>query len=224
MSRGIFITGTDTGVGKTWIAAGIAQAFRTSGIDVGVMKPAETGCRTRRGELIPSDALILSEAAGTNDALGLVNPYRFRLPLAPAVAASQEGKRIDMKRILTCYRELQNKHAWMVVEGAGGILVPLTSRLTYLDLAAALGLPVLVVARPGLGTINHTLLTIMALRSRKMPIAGIVFNDSSGGARGLAERSSSSVIERIAGVSILGSTRFGQKDLSSVARQLLRGI
>ncbi len=106
------------------------------------------------------------KAANTRDSISLVNPYRFGKPLAPFIAAEQEGKRIKPERICGAFKKLSNRHDFMIVEGAGGIMVPLTERCSYLDLAKMLGLPVLIVARPGLGTINHTLLTITALRQR----------------------------------------------------------
>lgn len=221
MMKGIFITGTDTGVGKTYVGAGLAAAFRERGIDVGVMKPAETGCVLRKGVLVPRDAVKLIKAGGVVDPLDLVNPYRFRDPLAPAIAAAREGKRIDVRRIVSAFRTLARKHAYMIVEGAGGIMVPLAADRLYLDLATVLNLPVLVVARPGLGTINHTLLTVMALRSRRLRIAGTVINHNTKKSPGLAERTGPPSIERLSGVPIIGHITYGQKDFRTIMRHLL---
>jgi dethiobiotin synthetase len=218
--RGIFITGTDTGVGKTYVGAGLAAALREKGIDVGVMKPAETGCVLRKGVLRPRDTLKLIKAGGVDDPLDLVNPYRFLDPLAPAIAAAREGKGINIKRIVSAFHSLARKHSCMLVEGAGGIMVPLTTGHYYLDLAGILNLPVLVVARPGLGTINHTLLTVMALRSRRLRIAGIVVNHCSKKRPGLAERTGPRAIERLSGVPLIGHIRYGQKDFSAIMRYL----
>ena len=218
--RGIFITGTDTGVGKTFVGAGLATALREKGIGVGVMKPAETGCLLRNGVLVPSDALKLIKAGEVDDPLDLVNPYRFRDPLAPAIAAAREGKRINIRRIVSAFHALARKHTCMLVEGAGGIMVPLTASYQYLDLARALNMPVLVVARPGLGTINHTLLTVMALRSRRLRIAGIVINHRSKKRPGLAERAGLRAIERLSGAPIIGHIRHGQKDFRTIIRYL----
>ncbi|MDH4164414.1 MAG: dethiobiotin synthase [Nitrospirota bacterium] len=220
--KGIFITGTDTGVGKTYVACGVASELRRIGVDVGVMKPAESGCRSRRGSLIPADAISLAKAADAADHLDLINPYRFREPLAPAVAARLERKRIDLNVILRSFQTLATNHDFMLVEGAGGIMVPLTRRLTFLDLAVTIGLPVLIVARPNLGTINHTLLTVEALRQRSVPILGISINDSSGNQHGLAEHTSPSVIARMSGVSVLENIGFGQKVWDRLARSVLR--
>ena len=219
--QGIFITGTDTGVGKTFVGAGLAAALREKGIDVGVMKPAETGCGFRNGMLVPRDALKLIKAGEVDDPLDLVNPYRFGAPLAPAIAAAREGKTIEIRRIVSAFRALARKHACMVVEGAGGIMVPLTTNHQYLDLAGVLNLPVLVVARPGLGTINHTLLTIMALRSRSLRVAGIVINHRSKKVSGLAERTGPPVIERLSGVPIIGHVTYGQKDLRTIMKTIM---
>jgi dethiobiotin synthetase len=221
MTKGIFITGTDTGVGKTYVGVGITSALRKLGVDVGVMKPAETGCRRRGGELIPADAVALMKASGSRDPLDLVNPYRFSKPLAPSVAAALEGERVEKTEILAAYRKLKQRHEFMLVEGAGGIMVPLSDDYLYLDLVKDLKLPVMIVARPSLGTINHTLLTIMALRSAKVTIAGIVINHAKESNKSLAERTSPGVIEEISGVPILGIVRHGGKAFTAIATAVL---
>jgi dethiobiotin synthetase len=170
--RGLFVTGTDTGVGKTEVACAVVTGARAAGLDVGAMKPAESGATP--GE--PSDSERLRAAAGGGDDPALVCPYRLSAPLAPAVAARLEGIEIRLEAVLAAARALAARHAALLVEGAGGLLVPLTARETYADLAVALGLPVLVVARAGLGTVNHTALTVEALRARRLPIAGVVLN------------------------------------------------
>jgi len=218
---GIFITGTDTGVGKTHVGAGLASALSEQGIDVGVMKPAETGCGFRNGILIPRDAVKLMKAGKCDDPLDLVNPYRFSAPVAPAIASELEGNRIEIRKIVSAFRMLARKHDLMIVEGAGGIMVPLTRTRSFLDLASELGLPVLIVARPGLGTINHTLLTVMALRTRGLRIAGIVINHATRKVPGLAERTGPPVIERLAGVPLIGHFTFC-KDGNKDARKILR--
>jgi dethiobiotin synthetase len=219
--RGIFITGTDTGVGKTYVAERIATGLRNRGIDVGVMKPAETGCRFSNGKLIPSDALRLMKAAKSKDALYLVNPYRFRKPLAPSVAAHLEGKKIDFSKITSAFRTLSQKHDFMIVEGAGGIMVPLSNGYTYRDLAYALGLPVVIVARPGLGTINHTLLTISALRAKRIAIAGVIINYAVDRKAGLAEKTSPLIIEEMSKLPILGIVHHRERNLNGVVDQVL---
>ena len=218
--RGIFITGTDTGVGKTYVACGIAKELRERGMDVGVMKPVETGCRLKKGVLVPSDALALARAAAVKDPLDLVNPYRYRNPLAPAVAASLERSTVRIERIRKAFDELNRRHEYLILEGAGGILVPLTQNRSFLDLAKTLDLPVLVVARPGLGTINHTLLTLEALRTRGVPIAGVVINHALPGRSGLAERTSPAVIEDRSALPILGTVRHRARDFCGICHAL----
>jgi dethiobiotin synthetase len=220
MTKGMFITGTDTGVGKTYIATGIVKTLHSAGIDVGVMKPAETGCSLRSGKLVPSDAEALMRAAAVRDPLSLVNPYRFRAPVAPSVAAEIGRKRIDPEKILRSFRTLSQRHDTMIVEGAGGIMVPLTKGYLFLDLAEAMGLPVVIVARPGLGTINHTLLTIEALRVRRIMIAGVVFNDGLGRRTGLAESTSPAVIEELSGVPIIGSITYRCRSFDVLVQRL----
>jgi dethiobiotin synthetase len=219
--KGIFITATDTGVGKTYIASGIAAELRRRGVGAGVMKPAETGCSMHGGRLVPQDAKSLIKAAGVSDPLAMVNPYRFRKPLAPSVAARLSGKKIEPDKIVSAFRELSRRHDFMIVEGAGGIMVPLRGAYTYLDLAQALALPVIVVARPGLGTINHTLLTITALRRRRLVISGIVINHAVKQKSGLAEKTNPEVIQRISGLKIVGTIPFGSCQFNDLVDRLL---
>lgn len=220
--KGIFITGTDTGVGKTYVARLIAGELRRQGLDVGVMKPAETGCAARSGSMVPSDALLLMKAACSHDSLDLVNPYRFPKPLAPAVAASIAGKKISPGKIISAFRKLSSRHDITLVEGAGGIMVPLTGAYCYLDLAADLGLPVLIVARPGLGTVNHTLLTIAVLRKRGLEIAGVVMNHGTPGKTGMAEKTNPGLIKKLSGVEILGIVRHGSRREENLAVKLMQ--
>ncbi len=208
---GIFITGTDTGVGKTYVATAILRELTMRALDVGVMKPAETGCRTRSGVLVPSDAVLLRRAAGVRDGIDLINPYRFSKALAPSSAAALAGERISPQKLIKAYGTLSRRHEFMIVEGAGGIMVPLNDGYTYLDLAVELGLPVLVIALPNLGTINHTLLTLAALRQRKQNIVGVVINDAHGGKAGFAEKTSPAVIEAVGQVPILALMRHGAR-------------
>ncbi len=170
--RGLFVTATDTGVGKTEIACALVAAARAAGVDAVGMKPAQSGVSP--GE--PSDADRLHAASGGVEPLEALCPYSLAAPLAPAIAARVEGKEISFARVLEAARTLAARHAAVVVEGAGGLLVPLTETETYADLAIALALPVVVVGRAGLGTVNHTALTVEALRRRGLAVAAIVLN------------------------------------------------
>jgi len=176
MGNGIFITGTDTGVGKTFVACGLASLLRESGYRVGVMKPAETGCEEKDGELVPEDAIRLKEASGCEEPLEKICPYRLKDPLAPSVAAERSGVTIDIDAIRKLYDEISSKHDITIVEGAGGLLVPILSHYTYADLAKLLKLPVLVVAANSLGAINHLLLTLEHASCRGLLVLGYVLN------------------------------------------------
>lgn len=176
MGQGIFITGTDTGVGKTLVACGLAALLRDSGYKVGVMKPVETGCEERDGRLFPQDAFYLKEASGCDEPLEKICPYSLKDPLAPSIAAERSGVKIDVDRIATLFGELISKHDITLVEGAGGLLVPLLPHYTYADLAGLLKIPVLVVAANRLGAINHLLLTLEHASRRGLRVLGYVFN------------------------------------------------
>lgn len=172
--RGVFVTGTDTGVGKTVVTAALARHLHYRGLDVGVMKPAETGVDdpARPG----ADASLLQWAASSTDDPTLIAPYRLRAPLAPSLAAEAESIRIDLAHLVATARSLSNRHDFTLIEGAGGLMVPLAGGLLVADLVVQLGLPLLIVCRAGLGTINHTLLTVHAARTMGIPLAGFIIN------------------------------------------------
>ncbi len=168
MHKGIFVTGTDTGVGKTYVACSIARALKAHGGKVGVMKPIASGDR--------HDAQKLIDAADARESLSMVNPVFLKHPLAPLMAARLAGKKIDLASVWKNYRLLGKLHEFMIVEGAGGILVPIKKKYNVLDMIKEFALPVVVVARPYLGTINHTMLTVDRLTSEGVRTLGIVIN------------------------------------------------
>jgi dethiobiotin synthetase len=176
MVSGIFITGTDTGVGKTFFACGLAALLKKSGYKVGVMKPVETGCVEGGGKLVPQDAVALKEASGCELPLEQICPYRFREPLAPSVAAEREAIRIDIDYLMSGYGEISETHDITIVEGAGGLLVPLLPSYTYADFAKVLKLPVIVVAENKLGMVNHLLLTLEHASCKGLSVLGYVLN------------------------------------------------
>jgi len=195
---GIFVTGTDTGVGKTVIAGAIADWFRRRGANVAVCKPCATGAVHRREGWVSEDAEFLAHCADTRFPLDMVCPQRFAEPLAPAVAAERSpgAPGLDWGIIDRAIATMSRGADVMVVEGVGGILVPMDGKHTVLDMAAWLGLPTLIVARAGLGTINHTLLTLHALRSRAVPVAGVVINKYPADTPGVAEETNPRAIEK----------------------------
>jgi dethiobiotin synthetase len=172
LSPGFFVTGTDTGVGKTVVACALLRALRARGIDAGGMKPIETGV----GPEGPSDAIALLAASGATDAIESVCPQRFALAAAPTVAAAAEGRRVELDVVRRAFATLAARHACLVVEGAGGLLAPAAEGASMADLAAELGLPLMVVARASLGTINHTRLTLEAAAARGLALAGGVIS------------------------------------------------
>ena len=176
MAKGIFITGTDTGVGKTVFSAALARLLANKGLKVGVMKPVTSGCSERYGVLVSADAELLAWAArvAMNQEIA---PYLLRAPIAPSAAAEMEQVKIEFSRILAAYHRLAEEYDFMIVEGAGGLMVPLAGGLLVADLIKLLDLPLLVVARPDLGTVNHTVLTCFVARELGLEVKGTVINN-----------------------------------------------
>lgn len=199
---GLLVTGTDTGVGKTTVACALVIAARRAGLDVGAMKPVESGCARGPSGLVPADAERLRLAAGGEDPPELVCPFRLEAPLAPGIAAVREQVDVTLEEIGRCHRELSARHpGGIVVEGAGGLLVPIEPGFaTVADLAIFLSLPALVVARAGLGTINHTVLTVEALSARGIECRGVLLAGAPDG----STDTNAAAIERLADVPVLG--------------------
>jgi len=201
--KGFFVTGTDTGIGKTEVASYLAGMFSRRGLKVGVMKPVATGV----GKTC-SDARILKRYSGSPHPTDHINPVSLKLPLAPLVAQDIEKKKIDTKAVWERFRELKTENDAVIVEGIGGVMVPICKigkKIFYvLDMILKMKLPVIIVARPNLGTINHTLLTIRMLQSKKIKIAGIIFSHTSKIKNDLSMRTNPAVIERLSGVRVLG--------------------
>jgi dethiobiotin synthetase len=219
MGKGLFITGTDTGVGKTLVAGGLAAVLHQRGINIGVMKPAESGCSRKDGKLIPQDALFLREMAGCADDLRLINPYAFERPISPAQAAESEGLEIKLEVIRDAYDTLRSRHELVLVEGAGGLLAPLNLQLFMADLPVELGnIPILVVCRDILGTINHTLLTIHYARTKGIEVIGMVLNRQHP-PREIVDCNNSYALQRWANVPLLGTMQFlPQLDRESITK------
>ena len=209
--KSLFITGTDTGVGKTIVAAAIAAALKSRGLDVGVMKPLQSG-----GD---EDINCLLNASGAKDDLSLVVPYNFKYPVAPSLAARLESIPIDIEKIKDAYSTLAARHEVVIVEGSGGIMVPIIEKGldSYLvsDLIVELSLPTVIAARAGLGTINHTLLTIDHAKKKGIDVAGVIIS----GYRdepSLAERHNPAMIEDISGVPVLSVLPFVDNEYSKL--------
>ncbi len=174
---GFFVTGTDTGVGKTLVSAALVSAARSGGCDAVPMKPVQTGCVSSENGLVAPDLELVCRLSGlTPDPADLAPmcPYRFEPACSPHLAADMAGETISTDNILNCFRTLSDRHELVVVEGAGGILVPLGGAHTVLDLIKGFALPVVIASRPGLGTINHSLMTVRLLESVGARVAAIV--------------------------------------------------
>lgn len=196
MTQGIFITGTGTEIGKTVIAGGLAASLKQARMNVGVMKPISTGDT--------ADAQFLKHAAQVDDELSLINPIYLRHPLAPSVAARMEGREIDVSYVETAFAELRQKYDFVIVEGVGGIAVPIQDDFLVVHLIKRLQLPILIVAQVGLGTLNHTLLTVAYARQFELQITGIVLNGLRAETAGLAEATNPAEIENLTGVPVIG--------------------
>jgi dethiobiotin synthetase len=205
MEKGVFVTGSDTGVGKTVIAGAIAAAIKAQGLDVGVMKPVASGAKKIDGKLVSEDAVYLKKIIDSTDDDDLVNPVRLEPSIAPTMAASKSGVPIDIDKIWKAYEALTNKHDFVVVEGIGGLMVPIDDTLFVADLVSKMDLALVIVSSDYLGAINHTLLTVEYARSRNIRIKGIVINMLKNGDDFVRE------IEKYSSVPILGTIPFKEE-------------
>ena len=204
----LFVTATDTEVGKTAVAASLAALLRRRGRNVGVMKPFASACAEVDGKLVSADGLCLARAAGADDPHDRICPVRFKQPLAPMPAAELEGREVDLSLVWDALAALSAAHDVLIVEGIGGIMVPITADYSVADWAVELGAPLLVVARAGLGTINHSLLTVEYARSRGLEVAAVLLNSPTDSPGGIAEETNPSVIAGWADpVPVLGPLR-----------------
>ncbi|OGV66445.1 MAG: dethiobiotin synthase [Lentisphaerae bacterium RIFOXYA12_FULL_48_11] len=223
MNKGLFITGTDTGVGKTVVSSILLASLRQSGIDAVPMKPVQTGCTSRKGKLVAPDLEFMLDFAGIKPdkiSLNLMCPYKFKPECSPHLAATMAGKPISLSRIMAAFKKLTRKHQVVIAEGAGGVLAPVSDRKTMLNLMKLLNLPIILVARPGLGTINHTLLSIREIRRARLELKGVIFNQTKPGNPGYIEKDNMKIIARLGKVKILGFIPF----TSEAPRGLPRGI
>ena len=192
----LFVAGTDTGVGKTIVAGALASALKLKGFRVGVMKPIACGSR--------GDAEYLMNCAGIQEPMDWVNPIYLKHPLSPNVAARIEKTKIDLKKVIRTLNQFKPKYDYLVIEGCGGLLVPITDKFFVVDLIPLMKAKTLLVSRAGLGAINHTLLSLEALTSRKIKAEGIIFNRLSSGALSIPEQTNPGVISRIGKIPSLG--------------------
>ncbi len=206
-ARGVFITGTDTGAGKTVAAAAVLVSLRAAGVDAVPMKPVQTGAIVQGAAPQSPDlefCLRMAELRPHADELRDMVPFIYEPACSPHLAAAKAGREISLHRILEAFHGLLRRHDRVIVEGAGGLLVPITGGKTTIDLMAMLGLPVILAARPGLGTINHTLLSIRELERTGLELLGIIFCETSDTGWGEIEENNVETIARMGKVAVLG--------------------
>jgi dethiobiotin synthetase len=225
MKLKFLITGTDTGVGKSTVGCAIGFALRARALRVGVMKPAETGCEARLeadgGALEPADARALALASGCDQPLDLICPFRYRSPLAPPAAAELDAlDPPDIVRIADCYAKIEAASDAVLVEGAGGLAVPIAWGFDYADLAALLDLPLIVVIANKLGCLNAALLTLSYARAKRVKIAGWLLNDVEP-ALSPAARTNAASLARMTDVPSLGVMRHKEPLAKTVIEKLL---
>ncbi len=208
MRKAIFVTGTDTGVGKTVVAGALAGAMRRRGINAGVMKPVATGCTIADGEVFCADTNFLRAASGVAEPDFLITAVTLEPPLAPSVAARMVATPFTINQMTVGLEDLFERHDVVLVEGIGGLLVPLDDETLVVDLVVKMRASLLVVARPTLGTINHTLLTVEAAWARDLRVAGVVFCETRANDRDVSTGTNAEEIVRISGVRFLGTLPF----------------
>jgi len=214
MSRGIFVTGTDTGVGKTHVTALLLRELRRRGVKAAAFKPISCGEGGR------NDARIYHKLMDGEVPLDAINPVYLKHPLAPSVAAKLERRRINLRSVFRAYSQLTAHYSPVLVEGAGGLMVPVRDDYYLTDLARSLKLSLLIVARLGLGTINHSLLTVRQAQAHGLKVIGIVLNDTVGGRRGLAARTNIRVVPALCRVPLLGVVPHGKYGAEAAARKI----
>jgi len=202
---GVFVTGTDTDVGKTVVAAGIAGAMRRDGIDVGVMKPIATGV-PRKNSIKSADAELLAKLSGSKDPDDEINPVFLPLPASPFAASKILDIDVKLESIFSAFRRLSEKHGFVVVEGIGGIMVPIRKDYFVIDMIKEMKLPVLIVSRAALGTLNHTLLTVKACKESGLDISGVVINGLRSNSK--VETTVGEIIHELTGVFVIGNIPF----------------
>lgn len=211
MSRGYFITGTDTGIGKTAVTAAILRWLRARGVNAATMKPVQTGAVLDDGTWTAPDLVFHHAAAGfqpPREHLERMAPYCYEPACSPHLAARMAGTYPDIGRILTLARGLEKFYDVLLIEGAGGIYVPLNETELMLDLMQRLGHPVILVARRGLGTINHTLLSLEALRGARLDVAGVIFNETEPVPDDYIRRDNPRAVEAFGKAPVLGNMDF----------------
>ena len=202
--KSLFITGTDTDVGKTYITAGLAVAIRKIGIDVGVMKPFAAGSAQKKGYK-SEDIKILSRAAMACDPENLINPQFFKIPASPYTAWKKLKTKPKISTVLSSFKKLTKLHDMILVEGMGGIMTPILKNYYVTNLIKEMKIPTVIVTRSKVGTVNHTIMTVKMCEKYKIPIKGIIINNFD---KGYPIKDLTRDLENLTGVKVLGSIPF----------------
>jgi dethiobiotin synthetase len=222
--RGLFITATGTGVGKTTVAAGLVWALRRRKVNVGVMKPFATANRTFSKKYRSQDTATLAKAAGVEDPDSELNPFFYSVAASPLLASQLKREPpACIEKVLQVLENLAKKHDVMIVEGIGGIMVPLTINEFVADFAKRSGLPAIIVTTPVMGTLNHTLLTVMACKKFGINIRGIIVNKIPKKS-GIAEQKAPEMIEQLTGIKVLGTLPFSKSANHAVIGKMIEKI
>lgn len=223
MSKGLFITGTGTDIGKTYITALLLKKLREGGFDAAYFKAAMSGNERRAdGSLIPGDAAHVKTVSGITQALDEMCPYVYETAVSPHLAARLEGSPVELEEVMAAYERVCEKHELVIAEGSGGIVCPIRfdeKKLMLQDIVKALGLPCLVVADAGLGTINHAVLTVEYLKARGFEVRGIILNNYKEG--DVMHEDNRVMCSRLTGVPVLACVRNGSTEIGIDARQLV---
>lgn len=204
----LFITGTDTGIGKTYITSALAVYLKSKGVKVGVMKPFASGCVEEDGILVSEDSKILKQAAEVDDTLEEITPVALKEALAPMVAAQLLGEELDVFKAVNAFYSLSAKYDVLLIEGVGGIYVPLKKNYLVCDFIKALDIPTLIVGKSNLGTINHTVMTIDCAMRKELEILGIVLTRLDGKKITVDEETNPKIIEEISGFDVWGPIEY----------------
>ena len=210
--KSIFITGTDTDIGKTYITAGLAVTLRKMGVDIGVMKPFAAGNAQKNG-FKSEDVEILSKAAQVNDSENLVNPQFFPIPASPYTAWKKLKIKPKIPTILKSFKKLSNLHEMLLIEGMGGVMTPILKDYYITNLIKEMNIPTIIVTRSKVGTVNHTIMTVKFCEKFKIPIKGIIINNFD---KGYPVKQLKKDLEGLTGVKVLGSIPF-LKNLSDTS-------
>jgi dethiobiotin synthetase len=221
--KGIFVTGTDTGIGKTFVSAILVSKLKARGITCCYYKPISTGCELINETLMSEDLIFINKTTNSNFSPEISTPIRYRIPASPFFASIQEEREIDIKGILEQFKRLSEAYGFTIVEGIGGIMVPITKNYFVLDLINDLNLPALVVSRPILGTINHTLMTLTLLKQKGIRILGFVTNGEIPKDDPTVS-TNSKIIEEISGVQFLGHVPFIKNSDPNIASAVADSI